>query len=116
MHEYALAQALIDQVEREVRARRALAVHRVAVRIGPLSGVDAGLLVTAYGHLRVGTLCAGAELALVGEDVVWRCEACGKVLSRGAALCCPECGLPARLAGGDALVLERIELEVPAHV
>ena len=116
MHEYSLAQALIERVEREARARGASAVHRVTVRIGPLSGVEPELLVTAYGHLRAGTLCAGAELDLDGEDAVWRCEACGVVLAPGVALCCPGCGLPARLAGGDALVLERIEMEVPAHV
>jgi len=116
MHEYSLAQALVARVEREARARGATAVHRLTVRIGPLSGVEPDLLVTAYGHLRVGTLCAGAELALAGEDVVWRCEACGVVLAPGQALCCPDCGLPARLAGGDALVLEHIEMEVPAHV
>lgn len=116
MHEYSLAQALVERVEREALARGATAVHRVTVRIGPLAGVEPELLVTAYGHLRVGTLCAGAELALAGEDVVWRCEACRVVLVPGHTLCCPDCGLPARLAGGDALVLERIEMEVPAHV
>jgi hydrogenase nickel incorporation protein HypA/HybF len=116
MHEYSLAQALVERVEREARAREATAVHRVTVRIGPLAGVEPELLVTAYGHLRVGTLCAAAELALAGEDVVWRCEVCGVVLVPGQALCCPDCGLPARLAGGDALVLERIEMEVPSHV
>jgi hydrogenase nickel incorporation protein HypA/HybF len=116
MHEYSLAQALIQRVEHEAREHGASAVHRVTVRIGPLSGVEPDLLVTAYGHLRVGTLCADAELDLNGEDVVWRCEACGVALVPGAALCCPDCGMPARLAGGNALVLERIELEVPAHV
>jgi len=116
MHEYSLAQALVARIEREARSHGASAVHRVVVRIGPLSGVEPDLLVTAYGHLRAGTLCAEAELDLAGEDVVWRCEACGTVLILGSALCCPDCGLPARLAGGDALVLERIELEVPAHV
>lgn len=116
MHEVSLAQSLIAEVEREARARRASAVHRVTVRIGPLSGVDGGLLATAYAHLRAGTCCAAADLTLAGEEVLWRCEACGRTLSASAALSCPSCGLPARLAGGDALVLERIELEVPSHV
>jgi len=116
MHEYSLTQALIERVEREARARGALAVHRIRVRIGPLSGVEPELLVTAYGHVRPGTLCANAELDLAGDDLVWRCEACGVALVPGSDLCCADCGLPARLAGGDALVLERIELEVPTHV
>jgi hypothetical protein len=33
-----------------------------------------------------------------------------------AALVCPTCRWLARLVGGDAIVLERIELEVPGHV
>lgn len=59
MHEYSLAQALVERVEREALARGATAVYRVTVRIGPLAGVEPELLVTAYGQLRVGTLCAG---------------------------------------------------------
>jgi Zn finger protein HypA/HybF involved in hydrogenase expression len=31
----------------------------------------------------------------------------------GAALSCPECAAPARLAAGDEIVLDRIEMEVP---
>jgi len=116
MHEYSLARSLIENVEREARARGALRVHRVVVRIGPLAGVEPDLLATAFGHLRDRTLCDGATLVLAGEDVVWRCDACGQSLTPGAVLCCPGCGLPARLAGGDALLLERIEMEVPSHV
>ena len=116
MHEYSLAQALIEQVEREARARRAVKVHQVVMRIGPLAGVETELLLTAYAHVRRGTLCDGAELRLAAEDVVWRCEACGERLPVGSALCCPGCGLPGRLTGGDALVLERIDMEIPQHV
>jgi hydrogenase nickel incorporation protein HypA/HybF len=116
MHEYSLAQTLVDRVEREARGRGALTVHCVAVRLGPLSGVEPELLATAYRHLRAGTLCASAELELASDDVVWRCEACGVALVPGSELCCAECGLPARLTGGDALLLERIDLEVPGHV
>ena len=116
MHEYSLAQALIEHAEREARARGALTVRRVVVRIGPLAGVEPELFEAAYVHVRAGTLCAGADLCITGEDVVWRCDVCGDRLPPGSALCCPGCGLPARLTGGDALVLERIEMEVTAHV
>ena len=116
MHEYSLAQALVEHVERQARARGALSVHRVVVRIGPLAGVETELLTTAYDHVRVGTICASAELCVGGEEVVWVCDACGEALPSGGALCCPGCGLPGRLAGGDALILERIEMEVAANV
>ena len=34
-------------------------------------------------------------------------------LDRGQVLRCSACGSPARLAGGDEIMLDRIELEVP---
>jgi hydrogenase nickel incorporation protein HypA/HybF len=91
-------------------------VHRVVVRIGPLAGVERNLFTTAFDLCREGTLCGGAELVITGEEVAWRCEACGAGIPPGSVLSCPSCDWPARLVGGDALVLERVELEVPDHV
>jgi len=116
MHEYSLVQALLQRVEAEARSHHATAVHRITVRIGPLAGVDRQLFATAYDNCRPGTMCDGAELLIDGEAVTWRCDACGAVSPEGSVLVCPTCCLPARLAGGDALTLERLELEVPQHV
>ena len=116
MHEYSLVQALLQRVEEEARSRDATAVHRVTVRIGPLAGVEPDLFSTAYELCRAGTLCDGAELVIEGDEVAWSCGACGAPVPAGASLACPACGWPARLAGGDALILERIELEVPRDV
>jgi hydrogenase nickel incorporation protein HypA/HybF len=116
MHEYSLVQALLRRVEEEARSRDATAVHRITVRIGPLAGVERDLFTTAYHLCRPGTLCADADLVIAGEAVTWHCDVCGAVIPAGNVLTCPTCALPARLAGGDALVLERIELEVPQHV
>jgi len=113
MHEYSLVQALLQQVEAEARARQASAVHRVTVRIGPLAGVERALFATAYQLSVPGTLCENAALVMTGEDIIWRCQVCDARIPDGSVLTCPACGWPARLAGGDALVLERIELEVP---
>ena len=116
MHEYALIHALLGRVETEAHARNATAVHRLRVRIGPLAGVDRDLFANAYLLCRPGTLCHDAELVLTSEEVDWRCDVCNAPISSGAALVCPACLLPARLAGGDAIVLEQIELEVSSHV
>ena len=116
MHEYALIQALLGRVETEAHARNATAVHRLTVRIGPLAGVDRDLFANAYLLSRPGTLCHAAELVLTSEEVDWRCDVCHAAIPFGAALVCPTCLFPARLAGGDAIVLERIELEVSSHV
>lgn len=114
MHEYSLVEALVRRVEDEARRRGALAVHGVSVRVGELSGVDPELFRTAYETFREGTICAGAPLALSRVAARWSCPACGTPVAPGAILRCPSCDAPALLDdGGDALTLERIEMEVP---
>jgi hydrogenase nickel incorporation protein HypA/HybF len=116
MHEYSLVQALLDRVEKEARAHDASSVHRVVVRIGRMGGVEPALFATAFALSRAGTLCEHAELELRTEEVQWVCGLCGSDIPPGRALVCPSCGWPAHLAGGDALVLEHLDLEVAGHV
>jgi hydrogenase nickel incorporation protein HypA/HybF len=112
MHEYSIVRSLLDRVEQEARDRGATAVHRLRVRIGELAGVEPDLLATAYQTFRERTLCAGAELDLVPVAAAWGCPRCGRPIAPGGILRCPECAVPARLAAGDDIVLERIEMEV----
>jgi hydrogenase nickel incorporation protein HypA/HybF len=113
MHEYSLVQSLVERVEAEAAKRRAVAVHRLVVRIGELSGVDPELLQTAYDTFREGTVCGKAALVLERVPATWSCPRCGARIRRGAALRCAPCGVPARLDdGGDALMLNGIDMEV----
>lgn len=112
MHEYSLIQALVERVEGEARARSAAAVHRLEVRIGELAGVDIELFKTAYLTFRERTICEHAELEVRVVPVEWACKACGRRIAAGAPLRCPNCLSPARLVGGDEIILDRIELEV----
>jgi hydrogenase nickel incorporation protein HypA/HybF len=113
MHEYSVVQALVDRVEQEAASRNATRVDRLHVRIGELSGVDAGLLTTAYLTYRVRTICEGAPLDVVHVPAEWACRACGTTVPRGQALRCRACGGPASLRQGDEIMLDRIEMEVP---
>jgi hydrogenase nickel incorporation protein HypA/HybF len=113
MHEYSIVQALIDRVGAEARARGACAVHRVAVRVGELSGLDVALFTTAYQTFRERTICAAAALDVEVVPVRWQCPQCAADIARGQALRCAHCGTAARLAHGDEIMLDRIELEVP---
>jgi hydrogenase nickel incorporation protein HypA/HybF len=112
MHEYSIVGALLEQVEAEARRHAAAEVLGIRVRVGELSGVDAGLLRTAWSLFRQGTRCAGAELELRDEAARWVCPRCASEIETGAVLRCARCAVPARLAAGDALVLEQIEMEV----
>lgn len=110
MHEYSIIQSLVDSVAAAVPGDAA--VQRVDVTIGELAGVDCSLLATAFEVFRGGTLCEHASLAIERVPARWECSRCGGEVARGGFLRCALCGAPARLAAGDEIVLQRIELEV----
>jgi hydrogenase nickel incorporation protein HypA/HybF len=109
VHEYSIVQSLFDQIEDVARARQAVAVHRVKVRIGELAGVEPGLLRTAYEVFRVRTLCEDAPLDIEAVPARWTCPVGHGDIERGHPLACSAC---ARLAAGDEIILDQLELEV----
>lgn len=113
MHEYSIAQALMERVVAEARARGATAVHRLFVRIGELSGIEPELLASAYTLVRENGLCDASQLDIRRVPAVWACRDCGQEVAKGEILRCPTCSAPARLVSGDEILLERIEMEVP---
>lgn len=112
MHEYSIIQALLQRVGAEARERHATSIARLRVALGELSGVDPELLSSAYQVFRERTLCHGADLEIRTVPALWVCPACGRSLPRGEILRCLSCQAPARLAAGDEIVLEQIEMEV----
>jgi hydrogenase nickel incorporation protein HypA/HybF len=112
MHEYSLVSALADRVLSEARARNAVAVHKLAVRIGALSGVEPELFASAFTLVRQGLL-ADAELDIRRSEAEWACPKCGDAIASGGVLRCAACSVPAKLVTGDEILLEQIEREVP---
>jgi hydrogenase nickel incorporation protein HypA/HybF len=113
MHEYSIVQSLYDSVVSQVAARGGTGVHAVHLKIGELSGVDVGLLDTAWKTFRVHTICEAAPVEITVVAPRWTCASCGTDETRGAVLRCRTCGGAMRLAAGDEIVLERIVMEVP---
>lgn len=113
MHEYSIVQSLYDAVAAQAAARGAKAVHALRVRIGEMSGVDPGLLDTAWKTFCVKTICEDAPLDVEIVAAEWRCSLCGTAVPQGAVLTCATCGAPAKLIQGDEILLDRIVMEVP---
>ena len=113
MHEYSLVQSLMERIQQEAAARHAIAVHRVRLKIGELSGVEAELLDSAFEIVREGTICARAALEILRVPARWECSRCLAPIGAGEVLQCRACGAPARLASGDDIVLDQLEMEVP---
>lgn len=115
MHEFAVCQALLDQV-RVVAAEHADAdVSRIILCVGPLSGVVPELLERAFYLARADGPAAHAELVIESTAIRVHCRVCGDDSeATQARLTCGTCGdYHTDLLDGDQLVLKRVELIQP---
>jgi hydrogenase nickel incorporation protein HypA/HybF len=112
MHELAVCQALLDQVGEIAHAHRATGVQRIAVRVGPLSGVEPALLAQAFSVARAGTVASAAALDIEEAALRVHCERCGaETAALVNRLVCGACGdYHTRVVSGDELLLARVEL------
>jgi hydrogenase nickel incorporation protein HypA/HybF len=113
MHELAIAQSLIEQIEKVVREQAGKRAVAVTVRIGPLSGVDADALRMAFEIASPDTLAAGCVLELEAPHAVLRCRACGAATELALVFrACESCGsADVTVEGGHELLLRSLELE-----
>ena len=112
MHELAVCQALIEQIEQIVQRHEASEAVRIELRIGPLSGVEPHLVEQAFPIASAGTVAADAELVIDSLPVMVRCAECGSTTSvLPNRLVCASCGdWHTTLVSGDELELYRVEL------
>ena len=113
MHELAICQALMNQVETIAVERNASSVVSIVIGMGPLSGVEAQLLMHAYPVASAGTVAEGAELVIEDLPVRIKCTQCGHESDAlPNKLVCKQCGdWRTSLISGDELVLMRVEIE-----
>ncbi len=113
MHELAVCQALIEQVESLAAEHGAVGVSEIVVRIGPLSGIEQPLLEQVYEVARAGTVAETAKLVCEEAPLVVHCPDCDRQSDVAASqLVCPLCGnWRTTLVSGDELLLTRLELE-----
>jgi hydrogenase nickel incorporation protein HypA/HybF len=111
MHEYSIASSLLRMAEQQAVKHAAKRVLALELRIGELAGVEVDLLETAWSLVRERSCCDGVDLAITRVPARWECRQCGGVIESGGLLACPDCGGRARLACGDELVLDRVEME-----
>ncbi len=113
MHELAICQALMSQVESIAAERNARSVLSIVIGMGPLSGVEAQLLQHAYPIASAGTVAEGAELVIENLPVRIECTQCGSETDAlPNKLVCKQCGdWRTTLISGDELMLMSVELE-----
>lgn len=113
MHELAICQSLINQLETIAAERNAQSICLIVVGIGPLSGVEAQLLKNAYPVASAGTVADKAEIVIEVLPVKVKCNECGcESETRPNKLICKNCGnWRTTLISGDELLLLSVELE-----
>lgn len=113
MHELAICQSLMNQVEGIVLEHEAKRATSIIVGMGALSGVEAELLKNAFSIASAGTVADGAELIIENLPVRVKCTQCGSesdVLPN--KLTCKQCGdWQTTVISGDELMLMSVELE-----
>ncbi len=113
MHELAICQSLMDQVENIALERNALSVTSIVIGIGPLSGVEAQLLKNAYPLASAGTIAEHAELVIEYLPIRVKCTQCDSESDAlPNKLICKQCGdWRTTLISGDEMMLMSVELE-----
>jgi hydrogenase nickel incorporation protein HypA/HybF len=116
MHELAVCQALIEQVERVARQNDARRVISIVITVGPLSGVEPKLIEHAYPLAAAGTIAEHASLMIETVPVRVRCRTCGAETDAAAnRLLCGACGdWKVDVTGGEEMILKRVEVETSA--
>lgn len=112
MHELSVCQALVQQLQAVSANNGGGRVALVRLRIGPLSGIEPALLQHAFPIAAAGSIAAGAELLIEQAAVTVRCSDCGEVTVAAVnrMLCAACSSFRVRLASGDEMLLESVEL------
>lgn len=120
MHEFGIAESVLDAVQRRAAGRR---VTAMTVRAGALQRIDQASMDTAFELVAAGTVADGARVHLVVVPVTVHCNGCATDSeSHDPLAVCGHCGgTDLDLQGGDELLLESLELapdkeEVASHV
>ncbi|RDH83932.1 MAG: hydrogenase nickel incorporation protein HypA [endosymbiont of Galathealinum brachiosum] len=113
MHELAICQSLMEQVEKIAHENNAQSVFSITLGMGPLSGVEEQLLKNAYPVASVGSIAENAELIINLLPLIVKCNACNtesEVLAN--KLLCKQCGdWKTTVISGDELMLMSVELD-----
>jgi hydrogenase nickel incorporation protein HypA/HybF len=114
MHEVSIVQALVEQVEAEVRqAGCGGRVLKLDLVIGRFSGIHPDSIRFAFEILTPDTLLAGARLEIREPPGELLCQACGaRTAIDELTLECPRCGSgQVTVEGGQEMLLQSIEVE-----
>lgn len=113
MHELALAQSIIDTVNKAVQNHLGARVLEVRVRIGELTDVVPDSLQFGFESLIADTPMAGAKLEIERVPIRGKCSQCGREFEiEDYIFICPDCfSTDIAMLKGDELEIVDISVE-----
>ena len=114
MHELSVCQSLLTQVEAIAAQHRTQSVASITLQIGPLSGIEPGLLQQAFTLARAGSVAEQATLVIESLPIRVKCQRCEQESEAlPNRLLCAHCGdYHTQLISGDEMLLASVELAV----
>ncbi len=107
MHEVSIVEALLDAVQRELRAHPKARIQTVRVRVGALRQVEPQAMTFCFDAATRDTALAGARLALESVPGRARCRDCDAEFAVTENwFVCPRC----QRAGGELLHGQELDL------
>ncbi len=114
MHEFAISEALLDQLTTMAGQHGWQGLSRVWLRIGLLSGVVPEALEFAFDALAPGTPAEGAKLIMETEPGRFSCVQCGEFDLDRLTFSCPHCnGALQLLRASREMSLSGVEVLTP---
>jgi hydrogenase nickel incorporation protein HypA/HybF len=112
MHEFSLASAILAQSQEIARNQGEGDLREVVVSLGPLSGVEPLLLMSAFDQLTADARLHCIRLTIENTPLAVLCRDCKEASELVEfdfhCLCCG--GTNLRITSGDQIILKRVEL------
>jgi hydrogenase nickel incorporation protein HypA/HybF len=115
MHELGIVCRLLSHVRELQAANGGGSVREIRVQLGPLSGVEAELMLSAFQQLRDRESLTEAIFIIESVELEARCRACDhRFQPLQFRSHCPRCGASEiEILQGDGVILESISLAQP---
>ena len=114
MHELSIAIEILEIVEKEAIKHGAVAIKKVRLKLGDLSGVETESLTFSFDAIKgEKPLTTQTELLIKRIPVRINCKPCGADFEGGGFMVsCPKCeGFDTQLLAGEELEIEDIEID-----
>jgi hydrogenase nickel incorporation protein HypA/HybF len=113
MHELSIAMSIVELAEEEAE-RRGVQIDAVHLKLGALSGVVKGALLSCFEMACENTRLQGSRLVVEEVPVVIFCPSCRvqRPISSVQSFRCPECGTPCpEIVQGKELEVVALEIQ-----